>query len=171
MNCKEAEELIFTYRESSDSERKKVQEHIRSCRACETLYAEQQKMADMLASVSAVEIAPLDKERLTEKIMEAVNPTARQERIFPGILNPFNYIRTAMSILSVSLILLFAAETGVLSDDKPIDDNQAVQKQAILKPLGISVLKERKETKRRSLYAMIKENEELTTQNNNSYEN
>jgi hypothetical protein len=116
MNCEEYKKLIYLFTELTPFEKRKVEDHITICSACNTLFQQVQREGDMLRSLLTSQRVPSESSLLTGRIMSAISERAAHkssiaEKFFDVL--EFQPLKYALAVMSIIIVGFFVSETYV----------------------------------------------------------
>lgn len=116
MNCRECEELIYTYPETEKDKQLEVQQHINECENCRKLFQEAQDMLRLIRKASDHNLTPRTSTLLTDKIMKQVAESSSQTTQHEGKVRPLfdlSISRWALAAVSCGILILFFIEVMI----------------------------------------------------------
>ncbi|SEM69361.1 Predicted integral membrane protein [Syntrophus gentianae] len=106
MNCRDIENILPAYLEDllPPEERKKIREHLASCRQCSKALADLKQMETILSDLEAVSPPPWMKQRIMARVREEAQP---EKGFFRRLFSP-HFLKIPLSTAALLLISVLA---------------------------------------------------------------
>ncbi len=109
MNCQKCEDAIFRFRELTEPEKILLSKHVDSCPACMQKYKEALRLRQLTEYAANFSPAPVDAERLTDKVMTGVyRKENRRQPLFAFLRG--RLLRYTYALFCMCILFFFIAE-------------------------------------------------------------
>jgi hypothetical protein len=112
MNCREAENRIYLFRELSEKEKREVDQHIANCESCRLILQSTQRIDLLLKRANNIRVQPRNPELLTQRIMTSIKKREAHQTLLSTFIQyvESHFVKYSFAALSIFLVAVFVKE-------------------------------------------------------------